>query len=452
MTELTQTWANRCWNVLVLAGLLALAYWGHATQWRIGSFASIINAEAAPKKDKRDTDKPRPSGGAFAPIEFESADVIRQVGIESQKAEERDLEVAVSANATVGYDPTKVTQVSSRVTGFIAKVNAHQGQYVKAGDVIAFVDSPDVGAGRTDLLQEFSSHYFASKRLERLQGLARQGAVPDATLREAEIAVLETRSKRFSAQQKLLNLGMKIDLDALEKLSPDQLARRIQSLGITEAELKHIDIVGQSANLIPLLAPSSGIVTQYDLVTGKRVTPDRSEIEIADVRLMAIRISLRKEDAGKLALGQRVRYSGVATNGTACTGKLTFISTQVDEKTRTVQARALVENPALGPTKNGDEGPWLLRAGEYGTCTVTTGMISKAIVVPSKALQRLDDNTLVFVLRNDGKSFETRKVEIGEHRDEWVQIRSGVHAGETVATSNSFVLKSELLKDRLEAP
>ena len=348
MTDHMRTWTLRCWNVGVVAGLLGLAYWGHETRWKIPSFGAVVHGEQAPKKE---TKEPRGEASTFGPIEFESAEVVRQVGIECQKAEQRDLDLIVQANATVGYDQTKVTQISSRVAGFIAKVHVQQGQCVKKGDVLALIDSPEVGVSRTELLQEFSGHFFANKRLTRLQGLAEQGAVAESTLRDAEIAVLETRSRRFSAQQKLLNLGLDIDLALFEKHTPEELARRIQTLGIPDSLVSQLDAIPKSANLIPLLAPSSGVLTQYDLVVGKRVTPDRSDIEIVDVRTMWVRLNLRKEDAGRLALGQPVRYSGAAANGSPREGKLVFISTLVDEKTRTVQARLHREPVAGYPVK-----------------------------------------------------------------------------------------------------
>lgn len=167
---------------------------------------------------------------------------------------------------------------------------------------------------------------------------------------------------------------------------------------------------------------------------------------------MWLRMAVRKEDAGRLALGQTVRYSSAA-HGQSVPGQIDWISTGLDERTRTVQARASAINPSLhSSSKPGHTGPWLLRANEYGNAQVTVGSISRAVMVPASAIQRLDDQTLVFLARPDGKSFEPRKVHIGENRNGWTQIRRGVNPGDRVAAANSFVLKSELMKDSLEAP
>jgi cobalt-zinc-cadmium efflux system membrane fusion protein len=436
----------RVWNVVVVLALLGLAWWGHSTHWHVPSIGELFSSEI-----KSANEKPKSaSEGGYAPIEFESADVVRQVGIAVAPVLQQDLDLFIDANATVGYDQTKLAQVSPRVSGFVWKVNAVQGQRVRKGDVLALIDSPEVGQTRTDFLQEFSAHYFALKRAKRLEEGARLGAVSATSLRESEMSVLETRARRFSTLQKVLNLGLDVDLAQLDGETPETMAQRIHSLGLDPPTLEKLAGSAKTANLIPLFAPCDGVITQYDLVGGKRVSLERSDIEIADVRTMWIRLAVRKEDIAKVALAQSVQYRS-ASGGSPLTGKITWISTNVDEKTRTVQCRALFQNPCLNGGK-AHAGPWVLRANEYGATQVKVGSIPQAVLVPGNAIQRLEDDVLVFVRRPDGKSFEARNVEIGERHGDLVQIRTGVQPGEQVATINSFVLKSELLKNKMESP
>ncbi|HZT82622.1 MAG TPA: efflux RND transporter periplasmic adaptor subunit, partial [Gemmataceae bacterium] len=233
---------------------------------------------------------------------------------------------------------------------------------------------------------------------------------------------------------------------------PRDLARRLHLLGLPESVTRGTDPPPKTANLIPLKAPFDGVITRQDMVIGERATPDRSELTMADVRTMWVRLSVRKEDADRLALGQPVRFTSDAAPHVA-EGKLAWISTAVDEKTRTVQARAVVKNPLAATAPPGDvENPRLLRANEYGTARVRVAHLDRAVLVPDKAIQRLMDRTpLVFVALPDGRTFEPRKVELGESRDGFTHVRSGVRAGERVATANSYVLKSELMKDTLVA-
>ena len=70
------------------------------------------------------------------------------------------------------------------------------------------------------------------------------------------------------------------------------------------------------------------------------------------------------------------------------------------------------------------------------------------VVVPKAALQTIKGERVVFV-RND-HGFEARKVTIGREDDRTVEIVSGLSEGETIAVSNTFVLKAELGKAEAE--
>ena len=66
------------------------------------------------------------------------------------------------------------------------------------------------------------------------------------------------------------------------------------------------------------------------------------------------------------------------------------------------------------------------------------------VAVKASALQTVDEKQVVFI--EVAKSFEVREVEPGERDDEYIQIKSGVAAGEKYAAENSFLLKSELAR------
>ena len=78
---------------------------------------------------------------------------------------------------------------------------------------------------------------------------------------------------------------------------------------------------------------------------------------------------------------------------------------------------------------------------------VVTGLVAwrEVLAVPSGAIEEIEARPLVFVKTASG-SFERRDVALGQEAEGWVEVRSGVKEGEEVATTGSFLLKSELLK------
>jgi cobalt-zinc-cadmium efflux system membrane fusion protein len=88
-----------------------------------------------------------------------------------------------------------------------------------------------------------------------------------------------------------------------------------------------------------------------------------------------------------------------------------------------------------------------LRPNAFGTGRIVVGEQPQALVVPSEALQSDGSQYLVFV-KESATTFAGRRVRPGLRQGNWVEV-SGVQAGEEVVTTGSFVLKSELLKERI---
>jgi cobalt-zinc-cadmium efflux system membrane fusion protein len=75
---------------------------------------------------------------------------------------------------------------------------------------------------------------------------------------------------------------------------------------------------------------------------------------------------------------------------------------------------------------------------------------TETVAVPASAVQAIDGKSYVFVA-HEQDLFELRRVEAGPRRAGDVLVTAGLRAGEPVAVSQGFALKSELLKSRLGA-
>jgi cobalt-zinc-cadmium efflux system membrane fusion protein len=96
-------------------------------------------------------------------------------------------------------------------------------------------------------------------------------------------------------------------------------------------------------------------------------------------------------------------------------------------------ARALVQNP-----------DGLLRPGLFVTGEVSVEEIEAPVAVRPRAIQSVKEKTVVFVAEET--AFEARAVELGSSDSEYVQILSGLNAGDRYVAENSFLLKAELGK------
>jgi cobalt-zinc-cadmium efflux system membrane fusion protein len=385
-------------------------------------------------------------------LQFANLDAVVRAGIKWTPAYRGRVVEAVAANGEISYDQGRVAALSAPVAGRVGYVLKDLGQRVRKGEVVALVDAAEVGKAKAEFLQAQAQLEVRVKAVERLKPLV-GGAVTATQLQQAEGEVHEAHIRVVAAQQVLGNLGLPVRVEDVEGLPPDRAAQRLQFLGLSDELIARLDRRTTTANLIPVKAPLDldGVVVTRKAVAGEQVEAGKPLFVVADTRQMWLTLQVRQEEANRLRVGdaptgtpgQTVQFRpGGAEQDVV--GELTWISTEVDEKTRTVQARASLANP---------DGQ--LRANTFGSGRVVLREEPQAVLVPSEAVQWVVDSHLVFVRdRNfDGKNapkvFHPRTVRPGATERNVTEIIAGVLPGEEVVVQGSGLLRSELLKNSL---
>lgn len=200
-----------------------------------------------------------------------------------------------------------------------------------------------------------------------------------------------------------------------------------------------------SDNLIVVIAPLAGRVVERETVVGEVVDRGTQMFRISDTRTVWLDLRVPTEEASLANVGQEVRYLPDGQN-TEHRGKVIWISSDVDRQTRTVRVRAELEN---------EDGS--LRNESFGLGEIILRDEQNAIVVPESSVQWDGENTLVFVRdrrffeKDRPKFFVARSVRVGVNQDGFTEIIAGVLPGEVVASSGSDVLRAQLLKNNLGA-
>ena len=371
-------------------------------------------------------------------IQFESLEAFNKSGIDVDVATERPMNEALRINGELGFDQSLVAHLSSRVPGTVFRVFRRLGDSVRAGDVLALVDSLDVGKAKTTLSKSLIHWEHTIRTLENAR--KNMDVIPRQKLREIEHDSEEAELEVVTAQQALINLGFEVP-GGLSKQDAQQLTRTLQCLGVPEDLCEKLSAKGSmTMNLIPIIAPQDGVIVEMDVVAGEVVRPERSLLTLADLNPMWLTLHVKQEDAERLLLNQKVKFrpdGGVRE----VAGRLSFVSPSVDEQTRTIKVRAVLDNPTLS-----------LKANSFGTGWIVLREESKAITVPLDALQSDGDCQIVFVrdkdfLKKDSfKVFHARQVRVGARSDSHVELLAGVLPGEVIATKGSASLRAELLK------
>lgn len=440
-----QTVCGHAPAVLVLAALAGIGYWGAANAWTVPKFSTLFSHAEEPQEQPGIQSIPDPASqqGTDActrdfqnfKLRFPSGDAARKAGLRWTTVESRSMSRYVIANGVIDYDQTLIAHLTIPVQGVAWRVDKHLGDAVKKGDVLALVESAEVGKAKA----EFQQYMVLVDIRDRIVNQLSAPSSPPVRIEEAKAALREARIHLYNAQQTLINLGLPVRISDFAGLPESKLAERVRVLGLSEVTARTLDMEKASANLIPLLAPFDGVVINRDMVKGEVVSnnPMHPQFTVADTRFMWILLDVRQEDTGQLSKGQEVEFRVDGMPELVAKGKINWISTEVEEKTRTVRARAEVDNP---------DGK--LRAHLFGTGRILVHSVSQAVAVPDDAVQSDEACRLVFV-RLAEDTFEARLVQIGERGDGYTQILKGVSPGEEVVTTGSHALKSEIRKGRI---
>lgn len=367
-------------------------------------------------------------------VQFASPESVKKAGVQLGSVVERPMQQTIIANAETQYDRTRFAQVASRVPGAVWRVDKEIGQAVRKGDVLALVDAAEVGRAKAELLTAAAQRELRTQTVRRINELLPQKISTPAELQEAQAALREAEIRVFNARQAIINLG----LTATEDTDRIPTERELQLLGLPKEVQSSLDVGAPSANLVPLIAPLDGVVIRREVVAGEVVEASKPLFTVADPSRMWLMIDVPQAQVGRVAMGQRVRFQQERTDETV-QGAITWISTAVDDQTRTVKVRVEVDN------SNGQ-----LLASTFGRAHITVRESPKAIAVPNEAIQWEGCCHIVFV-RLAEDIFQTRKVRLGTRDSHYTEVLAGLLPGEVVATSGSHVLKSEILKSNLGA-
>ena len=430
------------------AALAAIGWYGHATHWTFG----LDGHHAVDHGDDRTKDSAQQPAETTASdmVRFPSREALDRTGIEVVPVEKRPVSSEVACHGVVAYDERRIAQLSTRVPGSVWRVEKHLGDEVRRGDVLLVIDSQEVGRLKAELLNALVAHESRREQLAILEEV--RGAVMGRQLREARAAVREARNVLTNAEQALVNLGFEVSIRDFEALDDESRASRIRTLGLPPALLDGIDQARVSSNLLPLYAPFDGVVVGREAVVGEVIEAARPIFEVADVSTMLLMLDVSKEDANRVAIGQPVRFrpDGCAEEFTS---RITWISTEVDEETRTLRVRAEVANRSPRPAETADRSRRPLRAHTFGSGHIEIERRGTAVVVPRSSVQWDGSRWIVFAPAG-AECFRAVPVQPGQTTGEMVEI-TGEAAGDFrpshVVGAGSHVLKSHMLLGRMQS-
>ena len=209
-------------------------------------------------------------------------------------------------------------------------------------------------------------------------------------------------------------------------------------MGLTEEDLARLKAEGHYTSTNPVVSPLDGVVVERSASLGQMVQPQDTLFVVMDLRQVWVLVDVYEQDLGHVKVGQVAR-ARVASSDKPFTGAVTNIGAVVEPKSRAVKVRVVLPNP------EGDLKPGMFARVELSGAA---GAKREGVYIPAAAIQRDGPESIVFVPRGTGQ-FERRAVKIARSAGDVVEIGEGLAEGETVVTTGSFLLKSQLKKGEL---
>lgn len=386
--------ARRKWvlGCLALAGVGAVAGWW----WRRRPPAPDMAAAAGPEERQR-LRLPAASKGKN-PIEVASVTRTRLAG---------DIQLV----GTVTFHEDHYAQVGPLVGGRVSRLVAGVGDRVKRGQIIAELESAEVGQARAELVASRARLAAAQANLRRETDLADRHISSE---RERELAQAQASTEQANVRAAVM---------------------RLRAIGLSQSDIEqaeHHDLGG----LVPMRAPIDGTVIERKVTLGQAVERATDAFTIADTSVVWVTLDLYEKDLFRVKTGQPVEVATESWPGETFHGKVGFIVPVIDPATRTAKVRLEFDNP------NGRLQPGQLVTARILARSDTNG--PEVLAVPRSAVEQVEGKTVVFV--ENGSGFERRNVRIGRSAGDHVEIRDGLSPGERIATRGAFLLKSELLR------
>ncbi len=337
------------------------------------------------------------------------AEQLEKAGIEISTAGPGHIASTLDLPGQLVLDADHTAHIVARFDGTMREVRASLGDPVKAGAVLAVLDSRELADLSATYLSSSSRLDLALLTLKREQALWEQKISAEQDFLAAKQAYAEAQIELRQSRQKLKAFG--IDDGGIARITSQ-----------SDGSLARFEIK----------APTAGVIIEKDVTLGEAVAANDKLFQVADLSTVWLDISVFPKDLAFVAVGQRVRVSASGIKDST-TGVITYIQPLANVANRAVLARVVLKNP---------DGQW--RPGLFVTARAVIGESDVPVMVAKDALQSYESKSVVFVDSPEGLT--PRPVTPGRSDGVSVEIVAGLEAGERYVAKNSFVVKSELSK------
>ncbi len=303
------------------------------------------------------------------------------------QVQRKEISRDIQAVGVVSYAEPNYKHISMRFPGRLEKLYiSYTGQFVRKGDPIADVYSPEAISAQQEYLLALDSE--------------EQSKIGDQSFASSATQLLA------QSKQKLLQWGF------------------------TERQVEKLKETRKVNSLVTIYSQVSGTIVKKSVDPQHYASTGEDMFDVADLSTLWTYLDVYERDIRFVTPGQRVLLTTEAYPNEKFMGRVVFIDPVVNPETRTIRVRSEFANPRLK-----------LKPNMYVTATIAVEK-ANAMVVPSTAIISTGKRTVVWVEIKEN-TFEPRDVVTGSTNNGFTVILQGLNEGEHVVETGGFLLDSE---------
>ncbi|MDX1972132.1 MAG: efflux RND transporter periplasmic adaptor subunit [Candidatus Sumerlaeia bacterium] len=432
---------------------------------------------------------------------FISPESMKMFGITLQTLELQRLTETTKVPGRVSYNTEAMAHVGTTLNGRAIEIPARLGDTVKKGDILAVIQSVELGQKASELLEKRSLLEAAESMVE----VARINNERANELRKTN-SITISEALRKQGELKQAEGSMKV-----AQASFTATKSELRMFGFTDAQVENLLASEKITTRYELRAPIDGQIIEREVTAGEVVGPDKDLLFIiADPKNLWVLAEVPERLAHRVLEGSKGTITLGHFETTRFDGTVSFISSDVNPRTRTTQARIVVDmdskantsipddqhhghdhgaesapvlseaevaqykstgvgcpehnvpeskcelcNPKVEhktpATQNDVSAIHLMRPGLFveveldleNTSSATT---DKMLMVPMDAVQTVEGKQTVFIPADEPNTFKPATVQFGKRVGRMVPVLSGLSEGDSYVATGSFMLKAELGK------
>jgi RND family efflux transporter MFP subunit len=323
-----------------------------------------------------------------------------RVGIETSPLEQQPAAAGLSFPGKVTVPPDRIRLMNAPLGGRIERLLVRTDTAIKAGDVLAELQSPALARSQAEFLVAYNKERLLRTNLDREEQLAPYGAVPKKQVIITQNEYDQARATAAEHRQALSHVGM------------------------TEPQIEKLIASQTLAPKLTLISPIDGVVLESSTMPGQTVEALAPVFRLAQLAPLWVEIQVPALRAEDFAVGARVTLQGHD-----CTGRVVSVGNSVEQTSQTVIVRAEFQEPDPD-----------LRPGQIVEALIASQISGKTEWrVRTGAMVRRGADAFVFVQTSGG--FVATPVKIREELPQFAVVSGSFRGDERIAVRGIAALK-----------